>query len=368
MIVQELIDVLKDNGYSGKERVYNKEITTDELSFAKLRDKLLPLGKFLFEDQSNHIFIIAIKQNLFSNTVTVAIKWKPKIISLCGYSAEGLIKYNSVDKAFERIEKAVTGEISLHKKSYKKFVIMGICAVVLLVITIIVFNAVNLKPATDSYNQAVDIFNQTVDNYNAIAVKGDLKAVSDLPESMEKIVTQNTDLFSLAGAVFNGNSKEKIEKDTKTVRNITEDNKNAIKIVNQLICPKQDYIEQKLKTLDTIKGIEAVTKYNNPDGMLGKDGGYYGCLYFTANQIDESSIPGKSIVDKGTDAGGAVELYSTLGDAKKRCEYLASFDGTILTTGSYVLVGTMVIRTSFKLDANEQYQLTDNIINAITTI
>ena len=104
MIVQELIDVLKDNGYSGKERVYNKEITTDELSFAKLRDKLLPLGKFLFEDQSNHIFIIAIKQNLFSNTVTVAIKWKPKNISLCGYSAEGLIKYNSVDKAFERIE------------------------------------------------------------------------------------------------------------------------------------------------------------------------------------------------------------------------------------------------------------------------
>ena len=126
---------------------------------------------------------------------------------------------------------------------------------VLLVITIIVFNAVNLKPATDSYNQAVDIFNQTVDNYNAIAVKGDLKAVSDLPESMEKIVTQNTDLFSLAGAVFNGNSKEKIEKDTKTVRNITEDNKNAITIVNQLICPKQDYIEQKLKTLVTIKKI-----------------------------------------------------------------------------------------------------------------
>ena len=101
--------------------------------------------------------------------------------------------------------------------------------------------------------------------------------------------------------------------------------------------------------------------------MLNKDGGYYGCLYFTTILIDENSIPGKSIVDKGTDAGGAVELYSSLEDAKKRCEYLASFDGTILSTGSYVLIGTMVIRTSFELDDNEQYQLTDSIIKAMTT-
>lgn len=102
--------------------------------------------------------------------------------------------------------------------------------------------------------------------------------------------------------------------------------------------------------------------------MLNKDGGYYGCLYFTTILIDENSIPGKSIVDKGTDAGGAVELYSSLEDAKKRCEYLASFDGTILSTGSYVLIGTMVIRTSFELDDNEQYQLTDSIIKAMTTV
>lgn len=366
--MQELIDVLKDNGYSEKERIYNKEITIDEVSFAKLRDRLLPLGEFLFEDRPNHILVIAIKQNLFSNTVTVAIKWTLKKIYLCGYSAEGLIKHNSVAKAFERIEKAVAGEIAPQKKSYKRFVIIGICAAVLLFFTIIIFRAINLKSATDTYNQAVDVFNQTVDNYNAIAVKGDLKAVSDLPESMEKINMQNSDLFSLAGAVFNGNSKEKIEKDTKTVREITEDNKNAISIVSRLICPKQDYIEQKLKSIDTIKGVEAVTKENDPDGILGKEGGYYDCLYFTTNLIDESSIPGKSVVEKGTDAGGAVELYNSLEDAKKRCEYLASFDGTILTTGSYVLVGTMVIRTSFKLDVNEQYQLTDSIVKAITTV
>lgn len=366
--MQELIDVLKDNGYSGKERIYDKEVTIEELSFAKLRDRLLPLGEFLFEDQSNHILVIAIKQNLFSNTVTVAIKWTLKKIYLCGYSAEGLIKHNSVAKAFEKIKKAVTGENTPHKKSYKKFVIIGVCAVALLIVTVIIFNAVSLKSATDTYNQAVDVFNQTVDNYNVIAAKGDLKVVSDLPESMEKINTQNTDVFSLMGAVFNGNSKEKIEKDTKTVREITEDNKNAIAIVSRLICPKQDFVAQKLKALDSIKEIGAVTKDNNPDGMLGKEGGYYGCLYFTTKLIEESSIPGKSIVEKGTDAGGAVELYNTLKDAKKRCEYLASFDGTILTTGSYVLVGTMVIRTSFKLDADEQYQLTDSIVKAITTV
>ena len=228
--------------------------------------------------------------------------------------------------------------------------------------------AITIKSATEDYNNVAKVFNQTVEEYNEIAVKGDFKAVSDLPESMETIGLQSTDLFSILRVAFSNNNREKIEKDAETVREITNDNENAITIVKQLICPKQDFVQQKLKSIDAIKDIEAVTEENNPDGMLNKDGGYYGCLYFTTILIDENSIPGKSIVDKGTDAGGAVELFSSLEDTKKRCEYLASFDGTILTTGSYVLIGTMVIRTSFKLADNEQYQLTDSIIKAMTTV
>lgn len=365
--MKELIDALKKNGYSGEE-LQEKEIKSKGLSFTKLRDKLYALGEIIFEDQFKHIYIVTIKPNILSNTVTVAIKWKTNNLYFCGYSSKGLIKNNSVEKSFAKIESTVHKDPKPQKRSYKKVIIISICSVVFLIGTIITIRAITIKSATEDYNNVVKGFNQTVEEYNEIAVKGDLKAVSDLPESMETIGLQSTDLFSILRVAFSNNNREKIEKDAETVREITNDNENAIAIVKQLICPKQDFVQQKLKSIDAIKDIEAVTEENNPDGMLNKDGGYYGCLYFTTILIDENSIPGKSIVDKGTDAGGAVELYSSLEDAKKRCEYLASFDGTILTTGSYVLIGTMVIRTSFKLDDNEQYQLTDSIIKAMTTV
>ena len=366
--MKELIDALKKNGYSGEEELQKKEIKSEGLSFTKLRDKLYALGEIIFEDQVKHIYIVTIKPNILSNTVTVAIKLKTNNLYICGYSSKGLIKNNSVEKSFAKIESTVHKDSKPQKRLYKKAIIISICCVVFLIGTIITIRAITLKAATENYNNVVKGFNQTLEEYNEIAVKGDLKAVSDLPESMETIGLQSTDLFSILGVAFSNNNREKIEKDAETIREITNDNENAIAIVKQLICPKQDFVQQKLKSIDAIKDIEAVTEENNPDGMLNKDGGYYGCLYFTTILIDENSIPGKSIVDKGTDAGGAVELYSSLEDAKKRCEYLASFDGTILSTGSYVLIGTMVIRTSFELDDNEQYQLTDSIIKAMTTV
>ena len=366
--MKELKDALLENGYSGKEELQETEILNEGLSFTKLRDKLYSLGDIVFEDQNNHIYIVNVKSSFLSNTVTVAIKWKSNKICLCGYCSKGLIKTNSVQKTFKKIENVIISDSLPNKKSIKKLIIIAICSVILVLLGIFSIRVIMIRVATDDYNNAVNDFNKTVEEYNGIAIKGDVKSVSDLPESMETIDLQSTDLISMIGVSLSNNSSEKIRKDTDTVREITTDNENAIAIVNQLICPKQDFVIQKLKSIDSIKGIEAVTKENNPDGLLNKDGGYYGCLYFTTNLLDEKTIPGKSIVDKGTDAGGAIELYNSLDDAKKRCEYLASYDGTILSSGSYVLVGTMVIRTSFKLDDNEQLKITDSIIKAMTTV
>ena len=109
-----------------------------------------------------------------------------------------------------------------------------------------------------------------------------------------------------------------------------------------------------------------MTEDNNPDGLLNKDGGYSSCVYFTVEKIDSEKIKGDSIVAKGADAGGAIEVYSTLEEAEVRCEYLSGFDGTILYSGSYAIVGTMVIRTSYLLTNEEQYELTDIITQTLT--
>ena len=122
-----------------------------------------------------------------------------------------------------------------------------------------------------------------------------------------------------------------------------------------------------LANVEGITGFQQVTEVLNPDGLLGKEGGYSACVYFTHNAINQSEVPGNNIVAKGTDAGGAVEIYPTLADAQARVEYLAGFDDTILYSGSYAIVGTMVIRTSYKFSDEYQLFLTNAITMALTS-
>ena len=68
----------------------------------------------------------------------------------------------------------------------------------------------------------------------------------------------------------------------------------------------------------------------------------------------------------GKDGGGCIEVYKNIHDAKTRCDYLKSFDGSILPTGSYSLIGTMIVRTSYQLDDASQYNLTDEIFSSLT--
>jgi len=43
-----------------------------------------------------------------------------------------------------------------------------------------------------------------------------------------------------------------------------------------------------------------VTIENDPNGLLGKEGGYVSCIYFTVKDIPSASVKGNSIVEKGT--------------------------------------------------------------------
>ncbi len=119
-----------------------------------------------------------------------------------------------------------------------------------------------------------------------------------------------------------------------------------------------------IKKCSDISNIKAITKSNDPNQLLGKDGGYTSATYFTVPQLtkDKNADP----VQLGTDGGGCIEVYKNIDDAKTRCDYLKSFDGSILPTGSYSLIGTMIVRTSYQLDDASQYNLTDEIFSSLT--
>ena len=114
--------------------------------------------------------------------------------------------------------------------------------------------------------------------------------------------------------------------------------------------------------------IAAATEDNDPNGQLHKAGGYTSAVYFSHENVDQGSVYGSSLIDKGTDAGGQIEVYATPEDAAKRDTYLAAFDGSVLSSGSHTVIGTCVIRTSNELKASQQSELEANIISELTRI
>lgn len=134
-------------------------------------------------------------------------------------------------------------------------------------------------------------------------------------------------------------------------------------IVDVLINPSEQFVIKKLSELDIITGIEAATEDHDPNNRLHKQGGYTSAVYFTTTYLDPSTVYGETIIDKGTDGGGQIEVYENVTDAEKRNSYLENMDGVISLTGSHTILGSMVIRTSNKLTATQQKELEKIIID-----
>lgn len=132
--------------------------------------------------------------------------------------------------------------------------------------------------------------------------------------------------------------------------------------------PSERYIIDCLGQVANIVDISAVTEDNDPNEKLNKAGGYTAQVYFSSDLINRDTVSGSTVIDKGTDCGGSIEVYITPEDAEKRNEYLAAFDGGIFASGSHAVIGTVLVRTSDKLKASEQKELEANIINVLTTI
>ena len=156
-----------------------------------------------------------------------------------------------------------------------------------------------------------------------------------------------------------GNTAKKTQADTETLKEIMEYLSDDTKIMEQITAPSEAWVMERLGRVEDILEIQPVTSDNDPNGLLHQEnGGYTACIYFTSTGIESA---GDSPVSRGTDGGGAVEVYSTVQDAEARCEYLSGFDNTILYTGSYAIVGTMVIRISYAYTDEAQYEMTDRI-------
>lgn len=263
----------------------------------------------------------------------------------------------------------------MKKKINKKVKILLTCLIILL-LTVIgggIYVLKNLNDAvieTKKYNEDIDEYNKVCREYNEKAKLTSVSNIEGFEKQLDNLSKVSEKRLDVMKSLLNQNSVKKIRKDRNTLKIIVDNVKLKIKIIDYITCPNTEDIINSIKNVNEISDIRSVSKETDINGLFEKeDGGYVGCIYFKKDSINSKLFKStdNSII-RGTDGGGSIEIFESLDDAKERCDYLDEFDGTLLNSGSYALLGTMVIRTSYMLSDEEQYDLTDKIVRAITDI
>ena len=192
----------------------------------------------------------------------------------------------------------------------------------------------------------------------AKSAKKERRAVGEQPKKTDEL---NRKASELSKPLDYTATISKINKATTNVE-------NGIKQLKQVTNPSQDFVMARLKEVPGILNMAPVTEDNDPNGNLNKAGGYTSAVYFESQNVDQSDVYGNDLIEKGVDAGGAIETYKTNKDATKRDSYLGVFDGGVISSGSHKVIGTVLIRTSDKLTATQQNELTQAIIDALTRL
>lgn len=353
------------------ENIKDSEINLSHpMSFAEIREILIQISTILEEREDENIYVVSLNSGKFnSNNALLLIELDGTKLYISGYAKEGIINQKTYEKAVIKLKSKLSGKTEkIFFKKTKSKIITIVIILIIAVSFVLGINIVSTISAIEGYNKAAQNFNTYVDEYNEIAAKTNVENVEGLASSLQELKIEKENAFEALKVIFGNNSKNKIKSDTKTIYELITHIENSVHVIKQITSPTEQFVIDRLKNVDTIQEIQSVTEKNNPDGLLNKKGGYSSCIYFSSKDISQENFTGKDIVSKGTDCGGAIEIYNTKEDAEARCEYLSGFDGTILYSGSYAIVGTMVIRTSYLLSNDKQLELTNKITQELTKI
>ena len=247
------------------------------------------------------------------------------------------------------------------------------------------------KEAVDAYNVVVGDIQEKNDQLD-----GEIKKLQELVDNENKPLDETT-IDAAKEALKNaGASKIVIGEMPKSTKDILSKTKelsapvdyldeltalttaytnleNSKKQYKQVVNPSEEFVLQRILTVDDVVDARAVTEDQDPNGNLHKAGVYTSTVYFESKNVDQSDIYisgeySDVLIDKGTDAGGAIEVYENVEDAEKRRDYLATYDGTIYANGTHTVIGTVLVRTSNKLTATQQKELEQKVIDALTRL
>ena len=163
-------------------------------------------------------------------------------------------------------------------------------------------------------------------------------------------------VIAMIGAFFKGCGRTVSKTINGTEYNVNENN------INFVTNPYEQYVVDILESVDGIMTISPVSLANDRNHLL--ENGASSVIYFSYDKINQGDIEGKSVIDKGTDCGGCVEVFENEDDAKNRERKLKIFG----FSGSCVRLGTTIVRTSDKLSAEDQVNLETQICKLLLQI
>ena len=240
--------------------------------------------------------------------------------------------------------------------------------------------------AISRFNRAVEkveaentVFQKKIDEAQSLLDKGEKpyekakqdnlqNALNDAKTAMVTIPEQPTETDEINATADQLEKTIDYSKEEEKLQTASAEYSNSVKQQQQITAPSENFILERLKGIDSIVTMAPVTEDNDPNGNLNKAGGYTSTVYFESSNVNQAEVYGTDLIDRGTDAGGAIEVYANSDDAERRNTYLATYDGTILASGSHEVLGTIVIRTSNELTATQQKQLTDAIKTAFLRV
>lgn len=271
----------------------------------------------------------------------------------------------------------------------KPVLIIGIVGLVLIILSgAYYFNSIlPHQKAVESYNtlskkvkKQNKILENKIDSANTIIKENarpleertleDLKTqVESSQKRIKKVPKIKTNTVDIKKQIKELKKEVDYSTDIKSIVQKIDSYSTSVQQLKQITNPTNIFIEERLKEIDTITGVQSVTETNDKNELLNKQGGYTASVYFTDNEVTEE-VDGRDIVEKGNMAGGNVEVYKTVAEAKKRDDYLSAFDGTptFINAGSHYIFGTIIIRTSPYLTASQQQDLTNKIYKKLIEI
>lgn len=352
-LLEKYIDVDKQNGVK-------IDCEANNVTLEKLRDALYQFGNPIDQDIENNIFIVSMKSGFFNanQTLVCAILDKNEIHYRL-YNAS-----NDIDNKFaQNVVNKINKKLGVYNN--KKIKLNKLFSILLIIAFILIssYTAIFYK-FSNNYSLVANKYNLELLEYKEVIKRVDVSYIPRFQNVLDTLVIPNNRIVSICKEILNGNNPIKIRNDINLINNEIEKINENIAIINKITNPKVEDVVKSLRKVKNISNIEVVSDEDKKSDLFFYNGMFNDCAYFTSNLVNDV-IQGQTTIEKGTDAGGCVEIYDTVEKAHERFDYLMGFDNTIYYSGQFIPVGTMIVRTSYLLSDEENDKLVNEIINAL---